>query len=207
MVSTILVWLSSLIISVISATGYFGVVFLMALESACLPVPSEIIMPFAGFLVFTGRFALWPVVLAGAVGNLIGSVAAYVIGFYGGRRLIQKYGKYILISEHDLEVADGWFKKYGQAAVFLGRVLPIVRTYISLPAGITRMDFKKFCFYTLLGSILWAFILTYAGILLGENWEGLKVHFRQFDIAVGISIVLGVAWWTWHHFKRRKIVA
>jgi len=137
MVSAILSWLSSIIISVISSTGYLGIFVLMALESACIPIPSEVIMSFSGFLVWQGRFELWPVVLWGALGNLAGSILAYAIGVWGGRRLIEKYGRYILISAHDLELADNWFAKYGQSAVFFSRLLPVARTFISLPAAIS----------------------------------------------------------------------
>jgi membrane protein DedA with SNARE-associated domain len=193
--------IASFIIKVISSTGYFGITTLMALESACIPIPSEIIMPFSGFLVFEGRFMLWSVVIWGAIGNLIGSVIAYWIGFYGGRSLIQKYGKYILISSHDLERADHWFEKYGQSTVFFSRLLPIIRTFISLPAGISRMDFKKFCFYTLAGSLPWSFALTYAGIIMGENWSAIKIYFEKFDLVIGGLIVLGIIWWIWRHLR------
>lgn len=201
MIFSLLSWLSSAIINIISSTGYFGVVFLMALESACVPVPSEVIMPFSGFLVWEGRFVLWLVVLWGAIGNLIGSIIAYSVGFYGGRPLIGKYGKYFLISNNDLETADNWFKKYGQGAVFFSRLLPVVRTFISLPAGIARMDFKKFCFYTFLGSLPWSFALAYAGLALGNNWENLKVYFHQFDFLIVILMVLAVVWWLARHFR------
>ncbi len=201
MISEILVWVSLVIISVISNTGYFGVAFLMALESACIPIPSEIIMPFSGFLVWEGRFIFWQVVVWGAVGNLIGSIVAYLAGFYGGRPFIQKFGKYFLISGHDLELADGWFKKYGQGAVFFSRLLPVVRTFISLPAGIARMDFKKFCFYTFLGSLVWSFFLAYAGLILGNNWENLKIYFHRFDLLIAILIVSGAFWWLARHFN------
>ncbi len=204
MISAILIWLSSVIISVISATGYFGVVFLMALESACLPVSSEVIMPFAGFLVWEGRFILWEVAVWGAVGNLLGSVAAYAFGFWGGRRLIERWGKYILISQSDLELSDRWFGRYGQAAVFFGRFLPVVRTFISLPAGVARMNFKKFCFYTLLGSLPWSLALAYAGLIMGENWAGLKDYFHKFDIVIVAVIILGAAWWILRHFRHQS---
>lgn len=204
MVSAILAWLSSIIISVISSTGYFGIFLLMALESACIPIPSEVIMPFSGFLVWGGRFELLPVVLWGALGNLAGSIAAYAVGAWGGRRLIAKYGKYLLISCSDLDLADRWFAKYGQAAVFFSRLLPVVRTFISLPAGIARMDFKKFCIYTLAGSLPWSFFLAYAGMILGENWEGLKVYFHKFDLLIGILLVLGIFWWVKRHFNQKN---
>jgi len=203
MFSAILTWLSSIIISVISTTGYLGIFGLMALESACIPIPSEVIMPFSGFLVSEGRFILWQTVVWGALGNLTGSIIAYCIGALGGRRLIAKYGRYILISGHDLDLADNWFAKYGQSAVFFSRLLPVVRTFISLPAGIARMDFKRFCFYTLLGSLPWSFFLAYIGMKLGENWEGLKIYFHKFDLAIGVIIILGIVWWVRRHFKSR----
>lgn len=205
MFTAILAWLSSIIISVISATGYAGVFFLMLLESACIPVPSEVIMPFSGFLVWEGRFALWPVVLWGALGNLAGSIIAYGVGLWGGRRLIEKYGRYVLISRHDLDLADHWFAKYGQSVVFFSRLLPVVRTFISLPAGIARMPFKKFCFYTLLGCLPWSFVLAYAGLIAGENWDFLKAYFHKFDLAIGAIILIGAAWWIWRHFNQRAV--
>lgn len=205
MVSSILVWLSSFIIAVISATGYLGLTFLMALESACLPIPSEVTMPFAGFLVWEGKLILWQVVVWGAVGNLIGSMVAYGVGYWGGRRVVEKYGKYVLISTQDLALADSWFKKYGQATVFFSRLLPVVRTFISLPAGIARMDFKKFCIYTLLGSLIWSWFLTYAGLILGENWDSLKIYFHKFDLLIGALIVLVAGWWIWRHLKQSAV--
>ncbi len=205
MISAILAWLATLIINIISSTGYLGVTALMALESACIPIPSEVIMPFSGFLVWEGRFVLWPVVVWGALGNLIGSIAAYAVGFYGGRRIIEKYGKYVLISQSDLATADRWFKKYGQGTVFFSRLLPVVRTFISLPAGIARMDFKKFCFYTLLGSLPWSFFLAYAGLIMGENWESLKIYFHKFDLVIGGLIIIGIVWWFWRHLARKQL--
>ncbi|MDD2753603.1 MAG: DedA family protein [Candidatus Portnoybacteria bacterium] len=205
MVSAILAWLSSIIISVISGTGYLGVFLLMALESACVPVPSEIIMLFSGFLVWSGRFELWPVVIWGALGNLAGSILAYIIGAKGGRRLVEKYGKYFLVSRRDLDLADNWFAEYGQAAVFFSRLLPVVRTFISLPAGIARMDFKKFCIYTLAGSLPWSFFLAYAGLAAGENWDGLKIYFHKFNLFIGALIILGAIWWVNRHFNQKTV--
>jgi len=204
MISAILSWLATLIISIISSTGYIGITLLMALESACIPIPSEVIMPFSGYLVSTGRFAFWQVVLWGAMGNLLGSAAAYWVGFYGGRRLVEKFGRYVLISEDDLALADRWFKKYGQIAVFFSRLLPVVRTFISLPAGIARMDFKKFCLYTVLGSLPWSFALAFVGLKAGENWDYLKTYFHRFDIALVVLIIAGIAWWTWRHVHSRS---
>lgn len=204
MVTTILTWLSSIIIYIISSSGYLGVMILMALESACLPIPSEIIMPFAGFLVWQGRFVLWSVIFWGALGNLIGSIVAYAVGYWGGRELIVKYGKYLLISADDLARADRWFQRYGQFAVFFSRLMPVVRTFISLPAGVARMNFKKFCFYTFFGSAIWSSFLAYAGLALGENWDELKVYFHKFDLVIGLLLVAGVIWWLRRHFLSKQ---
>ncbi|MBI4836931.1 MAG: DedA family protein [Candidatus Portnoybacteria bacterium] len=201
MITIVLSWLASLIISVISGTGYFGVFVLMALESACIPVPSEVIMPFSGFLVWRGKFILWQVVLWGALGNLIGSIIAYCIGFYGGRPFVEKYGKYFLISRRDLNLADRWFLKHGQGTVFFSRLLPVVRTFISLPAGVARMDFKKFCFYTFIGCLPWSYFLAYAGLTAGENWENLRIYFDKFNYLIIGLIILGIVWWTWRHVR------
>lgn len=205
MVSAILAWLSSIIINIISATGYPGIFGLMTLESACIPVPSEVIMPFSGFLVWSGRFELLPVVVWGALGNLMGSIIAYGIGVWGGRRLVTKYGKYFLISSHDLALTESWFARYGQATVFFSRLLPVVRTFISLPAGIARMPFKKFCVYTLAGSLPWSFVLAYAGRLAGENWDFLKVYFHKFDLLIGALILIGGVWWVRRHFNQKTV--
>ena len=175
----------------------------MTLESACIPIPSEVTMPFAGYLVSAGRFSLWQVALWGTVGNLAGSLLAYWLGFAGGRRLIEKYGKYILISQDDLEIADRWFKKYGTISVFFSRLLPIVRTFISFPAGIARMDLKKFVIYTVAGSIPWSLALAYLGVMAGENWDYLKVYFHKFDLVIGILFLAGIIWWVSRHFSKR----
>ena len=204
MIEYILSWLANLVITTISSTGYFGITFLMALESACIPIPSEVIMPFSGFLVSKGEFTLWPVVLWGAVGNLIGSWLAYWVGYVGGRPLIEKYGKYILISKHDLDLADRWFDKYGQSTAFFSRLLPIVRTFISLPAGIAKMNFKKFSFYTFLGSLFWSLALTYAGMILGENWEHLEIYFRKFQWPIAVLILAGIIWWIVRHLRNKE---
>ena len=205
MVSVILSWLSLAIINIISTTGYLGIFGLMALESACIPIPSEVIMPFSGFLVWEGRFELAPVILWGALGNLAGSVLAYWVGAWGGRRLVEKYGKYLLISSHDLNLADNWFAKYGQVTVFASRLLPVARTFISFPAGIARMPFKKFCAYTLLGSLPWSFVLAYAGLIAGENWDFLKIYFHKFDLAIAGIILVMAVWWIWRHFNQRTV--
>jgi len=173
----------------------------MALESALIPIPSEIIMPFAGFLVWEGTFSFMTVVLWGALGNLAGSIIAYFLGFYGGRPLLEKYGKYILISHKEIELADNWFKKYGNFSIFISRMLPVVRTFISLPAGIARMPFWKFSLYTFLGSLPWAFFLTYLGIISGENWKNLEIYFRKFDWLIIIIIIAAIGWWLYNKRK------
>lgn len=196
--------ISSFVVNTISSSGYGGMTFLMALESACIPIPSEIIMPFSGYLVFVEKFSFWPVVFLGAFGNLIGSIAAYLVGFYGGRPLIEKYGKYILISHEEVEGAEKWFKKYGQISIFFSRMLPVVRTFISLPAGIARMPFWKFSFYTFAGSLPWAFALTYAGLIMGQNWTELEIYFRKFDWLMIVLAVGIVSWWIYKRIKNKK---
>jgi membrane protein DedA with SNARE-associated domain len=200
--------LSGFIVATISALGYSGVVLLMAIESACIPLPSEIIMPFSGYLIYTGRFNLWGVGIAGAVGCVLGSVVAYYIGMYGGRPLIEKYGRYILVSHHDLDLADRWFQNYGEIIVFASRLLPVVRTFIAFPAGVARMNMSRFIIYTFLGSLPWCIGLAYVGQLLGEQWdknEALKTWFHRFDFVIGILIVAGAAWWIWRHVKNSRI--
>jgi len=205
MISDILSLLASLIISIISGTGYPGIVLLMALESACVPIPSEVVMPFSGYLVSAGSFSYLAVAFCATLGNLIGSLAAYAIGFYGGRPFIRRWGKYILLCEEELNYADQWFLKYGSAAVFFSRLLPIVRTFISLPAGIGKMNLKKFVAYTFLGSLPWNLGLTYIGVVLGQNWKNLETYFRKFDYVILIVIIFGVAWWVRSHILKSKV--
>jgi membrane protein DedA with SNARE-associated domain len=199
--------LSGLIVGVISATGYAGVVLLMAVESACVPLPSEVIMPFSGYLVYTGRFNLWAVGLAGAFGCVVGSLVAYWVGSKGGRPLIEKYGKYVLISKRDVDLADRWFARYGEAIVFFSRLLPVVRTFIAFPAGVARMNLTRFVLYTFLGSLPWCVGLAYVGQLLGEQWDkndALRTWFHRFDFLIGVAIVAAAAWWIWRHFKHAR---
>lgn len=195
----ILEWISSLIISVIEKTGYAGVATLMALESANIPIPSEIIMPFAGYLVSAGKFNLLWVVFWGAFGNLAGSIVSYYFGYFGGRPLLYKFGRFLIIRESDLDLADKWFQRYGAVIIFASRVLPVVRTFISFPAGIARMNIVKFSLYTFAGSFIWSYVLAYIGVIMGENWKYLEAYFRKFDWAIIILIVLGAGWWIWRH--------
>ncbi|MFQ5818211.1 MAG: DedA family protein, partial [Terriglobia bacterium] len=183
---------------------YLGIVLLMAIESACIPLPSEIIMPFAGYLVTTGRFQLWWVGVAGAVGCNVGSIVAYAVGSYGGRPWLERYGRYVLISPRDLAWADRWFTRYGEATVFFARLLPVIRTFIALPAGIARMNFWRFNLYTFLGSLPWCLGLAYVGLKFGEQWESIRVYFHKFDTLIGIVLVAGVVWFVWSHWPRRS---
>jgi membrane protein DedA with SNARE-associated domain len=204
MVARIIEILSAFIIATISTLGYGGVVLLMAIESACIPLPSEIIMPFSGYLVYTGQFNLWVVGVAGAVGCVLGSLVAYWVGMYGGRPLIEKYGRYLLISHHDLDLADRWFARFGEIIVFASRLLPVIRTFIAFPAGVARMNLKRFVIYTFAGSLPWCLGLAYAGQKLGEQWDKnptLKTIFHRFDFVIGILIVLAVGWWIWRHLR------
>jgi len=201
MIGYILSLITNFIINAISSWGYFGVGALMAIESACVPLPSEVIMPFAGFLVAQGKFSLIGVALAGALGCVVGSVVAYAVGIWGGRAFIEKYGKYVLISHHDLALADRFFNKYGSAAIFFSRLLPVVRTFISLPAGIAKMNFSRFVIYTFLGSLPWCLALAYVGMVLGEHWNTLGVYFHKFDFVIVIIILVGVVWYVRRHLK------
>ena len=187
--------MAGFITTVISQIGYIGVFFLMVLESALIPIPSEVIMPFSGFLVATGEFNIFYVLVAGTLGNLVGSVIAYYIGLNVGRKLVLKYGKYVLIDEKHLDLADRWFQKFGDKIIFVSRNLPAVRTYISLPAGISKMNVFRFSIYTLIGSIPWNFALLYAGVLLGKNWETILKYTTILDVIVVISVLAFIAWW------------
>lgn len=194
--------LANFVTNTISYLGYSGVFLLMLLESACIPIPSEIIMPFSGFLVATGEFSLWPVAIIGALGNLSGSLLAYYIGFKGGRPLVEKYGRYILINHRDLDLADKFFNRYGEATAFFSRLLPIVRTFISLPAGIAKMNIKKFTVYTFLGALPFSYALAWAGVKMGENWENIRQILHDFNLLIAILIIVFLTWWIWRHFRR-----
>jgi membrane protein DedA with SNARE-associated domain len=197
----ILETLSNFVISVIEQLGYAGVFVAMGLESACIPLPSEVIMPFAGFVVWKGELTLIGVTLAGTAGSLAGSLVAYFVGGYGGLPLLERYGKYVLIRKSELDRAHAWFGRYGETAVLVSRVLPIVRTFISLPAGVARMDVKKFSLYTVLGSLPWCFGLAYVGVLLGPHWSDLEALFRYLDIVV-IAGIIGLVGYLIYHRKR-----
>jgi membrane protein DedA with SNARE-associated domain len=203
MVSSILELLAAFIIAVISQTGYVGIVLLMAIESACIPLPSEVIMPFSGYLVSTHRFNLLGVALAGAVGCNLGSLVAYSVGSMGGRPLVERYGRWLLVTHHDLELADRFFARYGDWAVFIARLLPVVRTFIAFPAGVSRMNVARFHLYTFLGSLPWCLVLAYAGVKLGERWTTLRLYFHRFDAVLAVLIVLGAVWFIHNRWKNR----
>jgi len=210
MTEKIVAVLAQIIIGVISSTGYLGVVALMAIESACIPLPSEIIMPFAGYLAYTGHFSLFWAATAGAIGCNVGSVIAYEIGCYGGRPLVEKYGGYVWISRHDLDLADRFFLRFGAAAVFIARLLPVVRTFIALPAGIARMPRVRFHIYTFAGSWPWCFLLAWIGMKLGERWDKdprLRQWLHRLDLLIIVLILAAVAWFVRSHWKNRMTAA
>lgn len=182
--------ISDFIIYFISSFGYLSIVFLMALESACIPIPSEVIMPFSGYLVYQGRFSLIGAAIAGTLGCVIGSIGAYAVGLYLGRPFILKYGKYVLVTKHKLHMADQWFERYGDRVIFISRLLPVIRTFISLPAGISRMNLSKFIVYTALGSFPWCLALAYVGVYLGPKWESILKFFHTFDALIIIALVV-----------------
>ena len=206
MTEKIIAVLARIIIAVISSTGYLGVVLLMAIESACIPLPSEIIMPFAGYLVYTGHFNLFWAATAGAIGCNLGSVVAYEIGYHGGRPLVERYGRYIWLSRHDLDVADRFFHKFGAAAVFIGRLLPVIRTFIALPAGIARMNRTRFHIYTFVGSWPWCFVLAWFGMKLGERWDSdprLRQWLHRLDAVIIFLLLAAMVWFVRSHWKNR----
>ena len=203
MIAPIINWLVNIVVSAVNFTGYAGIFLLMLAESCGVPAPSEVIMPFAGFLVAQGKLGFWAVVIAGSLGNLAGSLLAYYIGWKGGRPLLEKYGKYVLISRHDLDLAERWFTNYGPAAVFSGRLLPVVRTYISFPAGVAKMEMKRFSLYTFAGALPWSILFTWLGVKMGDNWEQIREKLHNFDLAIVVLIAVGIIWYVWRHIKHR----
>ncbi len=203
LVTTPVAFAARFITAAISRLGYGGILGLMAIESACIPLPSEVIMPFSGYLVFLGRFRLPWVALAGALGCNLGSIVAYAVGMTGGRPLVEKYGRMVLISRADLERADRWFARFGDWTVFFARLLPVVRTFIALPAGVARMNFVRFNIYTFLGSLPWCWVLAYAGVKLGAHWDRLGPYFHRFDGAIVILAVAATVWFVAHRWHNR----
>lgn len=193
-----------------SHLGYVGVVIAMTIESAALPIPSELILPFAGWSVSralvepltNATWSYWGAVLAGVIGNTAGSLVGYAIGAYGGRPFVDRFGRYVLMSTHDLDLAERWFARYGEATVFFSRMLPIVRTFISIPAGVARMPILRFVLFSVLGAIPWVMLLVWGGVVLGDHWLDLKQQLRGLDYLVAVAIVGLVALFVWRHVKR-----
>ena len=186
--------ISQAFLTFIDSWGYFAVAILMAMENACIPVPSELILGFAGYLVSAERMTFTGAMIAGMIGGMAGSIFAYVVGATGGRKFVDKYGKYFFIKKSHVDLAQKWFDKYGIRAVFFSRMLPVVRTFISLPAGFARVNFKQFLFYTFAGSLPWTALILYAGILLGDNWEYLLEIGHEFSVAFIVVSVIIIAW-------------
>lgn len=180
----------------------------MAAESALIPIPSEVTMTFAGYIVSLGKLNLWAVIFTGAFANLFGSILAYALGYWGEetfvRSLIKKYGKFLLISEDEYDHSEAWFRKYGQGIVFFARVLPVVRTFISLPAGIARMNFTRFCILTFVGSLIWSGLLTYVGYVLGTNWNSLHVYYQKFEVFIIGACIIAVAYYIYHKVSKMR---
>ncbi len=194
------------IINLISTLGYPGIIITMAIESALVPLPSEIIMPFSGYLVSTGKFDLWLVALSGAFGNVLGSVLAYWLGFWGHekivRRFIRRWGKWILVSEEELDSAEKLLHKYKDWVVLGSRVLPGIRTIISLPCGIAKLPLPRFIVLTFVGSFIWSLFLAWIGLILGQNWDTLGPYFHKADTVIILLILGSVAWYVWHKLKK-----
>jgi membrane protein DedA with SNARE-associated domain len=206
MIDHVISALVSFIVAVISAGGYFGVAALMAIESACVPLPSEVIMPFAGYLASLGRFSLIGAATAGAIGCNIGSTIAYLIAAHGGRSAFEKWGSYVLVRHEELVRSERFFARYGAATVFIGRLLPVVRTFISFPAGMARMPMLKFQIYTFVGSWPWCLVLAYVGVVLGSRWDSdptFRRLFHEFDALVLAVILVGLAWFVWSRWREK----
>lgn len=204
MAEAILHALGVFIIGVINTIGYAGVFVLMAIESANIPLPSEITMPFAGFLASEGRFNIWALGVVGALGNLAGSLVIYWLLAWKGMAFVDRYGKYFFMRKEDVELADKWFLRHGGKIIFWGRLLPVVRTFISTPAGLFKMPLWRFTYLTFFGSFLWSLFLTWIGFELGERWEDIHIYFSKFSNTILAILVVGAVGWVWHHFYYRK---
>jgi len=199
--------LAAFIIATISAGGYLGIVALMTIESACIPLPSEIIMTFSGYLAFTGRFNLFLVATAGAIGCNVGSAIAYAVGNFGGRPAVLRWGRYVLLSAAELDRVERYFARFGSITVLVARLLPVVRTFIALPAGIARMPQWRFHIYTFVGSWPFCFLLAFIGMKLGQKWDSdprLRAVMSRLDLVVLAVLVLGFAWFVWNRWRHRR---
>ena len=202
-ISQILAVIGGWAIAITLALGYPGVVFLMALESMVVPLPSELILPFAGFLCATGQLNFWLAWVAAIIGSLIGSLISYAIGFYGGDKFVRTFGKYILLDEADLNWTEKWFRTKGETVIFIARFVPVVRHLISIPAGIGKMDLKKFSLYTILGAAGWNLFLLWLGYYLGQNWREVRQYSEYLSIAVVALIILAFIIFIWRHLKHK----
>jgi len=202
--SEILAAIGGFALSTISLLGYAGIFFLMMLESMIVPVPSEFVMPFAGFLVAQGTFSFLFVIIASTQGSITGSLIFYYIGKTGGHRLVEKYGKYVLVDAEDIRKTEEWFQKRGDLTVFLARLIPVVRHLISFIAGIGKMNVKKFTLYTILGATLWNGILTYLGFILGQHWNEVSQYLEELDIIIVILLIVGCLYFAYRHITRKK---
>lgn len=200
-VNTVLLWLVGIVHGTIDAMGYVGVALLMAIESCNIPLPSELILPYAGYMVQQGQLNFHLAALAGAVGCVLGSLPSYALGYYGGRPFLEKYGKWLLVTHHDLDTAERWTEKYGDWAFFICRMLPVVRTFISLPAGILKAHFWTFTALTFLGSWVWSYGLVYVGVKLGDNLEVFRHYWHKFDAVIAVTIVVLGVWYVWSHIR------
>ena len=215
LLTPVILWMTALLV----AAGPLGVTLLMGIESACIPLPSEVIMPFAGYLAYKGQMSFlglgtspWAQILTaglfGAIGCNLGSIPAFELGAWGGRKAVERYGKYILLNLDHLDQAHRFFERFGAWAILLGRMLPVVRTFIALPAGIAKMDRTRFHVFTFIGSLPWCVGLAWVGYMLGERWETLGAIFHKFDLAIGLVLAAGAVWFVWHHIasaRRRQL--
>jgi len=188
----------------ISSYGYFATALLMAIESCNIPVPSEVILPFSGFLVAREGLSFWWMVFAGSVGCVIGSDVSYLLGKWGGKPFLNKYGKYFLITKKDMETSDRWFKRYGDLTVFISRMLPVIRTFVSFPAGITKINFLKFNIFTFIGSAIWSALLIYLGMLAGENWEKVRIYVERFGWLIAFLLIVIISYYIYHKTRKGK---
>ncbi len=193
--------LVSFVVSVIDNAGYAGIFLLMTLEGSFLPVPSEIILPFSGFLVSEGRFSLWIVALIGAVANIVGTMITYSLSRYVGLPFLYKYGRYVLVTRHDIDMAHRLFARFGAPIVFVSRLIPGIRGFVPIPAGVAEMSIPRFVTYVFVGSFLWSLFLTYVGVLIGENWEVVQEYIKPIEIILFILVIMGAAWWIYRHVK------
>lgn len=200
----ILGFLSDIIINFVEASGYWGVGILMAMEGSFIPVPSEIILPFSGYLVHLGRFSLVTVALVGAVGNIIGTTFTYLVSRYAGLPFLYKYGKFFLVTKKDIEGAQELFKKRGVSIIFISRLIPGIRGFLPIPAGIAKMKYLPFAVYVFVGSFIYSLVLTYIGVVAGENWHFLGPYFKRFEWVLVAAIVVFIIWWVRRYIKEVK---